>query len=191
MALAPVAASAQYVLTVEQVGANVVATGSGTIDTTDLSDVNSHNLYGSVFSYGSAESLIFTGSTMGGGDYNGLTGANVFTTDLGNLFYATASSGDGVGIATPGRYGTILLLPDGYVSGALLSSASTWDDATIASIGLLDGTYVWTWGSGADAGSFTLDVGAQVPEPASVAVFALGLAGLAAMRRRAAGARAD
>lgn len=183
--LAPMAASANYVLSVDQVGANVVATGSGTIDTTDLTDFSAHDLGSSAISLGSSASVLFTGSNSAGGDYSGLFGPNDFTADLNSTFAASDGSGDGVGIVTGSEYGfSFLALPDAYVSGSLLSSTATWDNATFASIGLLTGTYVWTWGSGADAGSFTLDIGTPVPEPASLAMLGSSMAGLVALRRR-------
>jgi hypothetical protein len=41
------------------------------------------------------------------------------------------------------------------------------------------GTYVWTWGSGANADSFTLDIEATaVPEPSGLLLFGGGLAAL-------------
>jgi hypothetical protein len=47
------------------------------------------------------------------------------------------------------------------------------------------GTYVWTWGSGADADSFTLIIStAAAPEPGSLALLGAGLAGFAFLRRR-------
>jgi len=39
-----------------------------------------------------------------------------------------------------------------------LSSSSTYNGATIASLGMTPGTYTWTWGSGVDADSLTLNV---------------------------------
>jgi hypothetical protein len=50
-------------------------------------------------------------------------------------------------------------------------------NATFASLGLTPGTYIWTWGSGADQ-SFTLEIIGQTPLPAALPLFASGLAGL-------------
>jgi hypothetical protein len=62
-----------------------------------------------------------------------------------------------------------LIVPIGYVSGSALSDTSTYDNATFNSLGVTPGTYVWTWGSGANADSFTLNIGAAVvPEPSSL-----------------------
>ena len=43
----------------------------------------------------------------------------------------------------------------GYVSGAALSNSTTYNNVTFASLGVTPGTYVWTWGTGANQ-NFTL-----------------------------------
>jgi hypothetical protein len=61
--------------------------------------------------------------------------------------------------------------------------------ATFASLGVTPGTYVWAWGSAATADSLTLQIGpAAVPEPVSLSLLAVGVAGLAVRhwRRRTA-----
>ena len=83
-------------------------------------------------------------------------------------------------------------MPEGYVSGSALSDSSTYDFASLASLDVTPGVYTWTWGSGADADSFTLIAG-NVPEPSTWAMMLLGLAGLGyagyrASRRTAAAA---
>jgi hypothetical protein len=82
--------------------------------------------------------------------------------------------------------GNRLFVSPDYVSGTPLgTSTDTFTDSTFASLGVTPGTYVWTWGTGADADSLTMNIGG-VPEPATWAMLILGVAmvGLTARRRR-------
>jgi hypothetical protein len=181
-------AEAGYVVTILEQGNNVVGTGSGSLDLTDLGLVSSG---GSAFAAAVEADieLIQTGPTISGGEdaYAGYSGPSNFGGG-GSLFYATSGSGDFVGIESP-QAGTPLLVPEVYQSGAALSSTSTWDNSTLASLGLTPGTYVYSWGSGEHADSFTVQIGpaaTATPEPASLTLVGLGVAGIAgyAWRRR-------
>jgi hypothetical protein len=44
------------------------------------------------------------------------------------------------------------------VSGAPLSEFSVYSDATFASLGMIPGFYVWSWGAGAHADTFTIHI---------------------------------
>ena len=67
-------------------------------------------------------------------------------------------------------------MPQYYVSGSVLSASDTWSGQTFASLGLTPGTYTWTWGSGADADFFTMNIeGSAVPEPSSLLLASSGL----------------
>ena len=154
-------AQAGYIVTLEQVGSNVVATGSGTIDLAGLSlntspfaDAGMNPMHG----------VIRTGPTSGAqiDIYTLVTGPTSFGSGGGN-FFIPASSGSGDMVAISGIDDT-LNVPHGYVSGSALADSSTYNNQTFGSLGVTPGQYRWTWGSGAD--SFTLDIGvAAVPAP--------------------------
>jgi hypothetical protein len=149
-------AQATYIVTLEQVGSNVVATGSGAID-----------LSGLIFQFDVSPSSsvlvpnigqIFTGQPGSPADfYTGLTGPTTFGS--GSATFTSSGSGDFVGIIGDFRsVETLIIVPGGYVSG-VLSDSATYNNATFSSLGVTPGTYVWTWGTGPDQ-KFTLKIGA-------------------------------
>jgi PEP-CTERM motif len=181
-------ARAGYVVDLTQVGGDVVASGSGAIDPTGLSFVESINESSFINPSGA---LIYSGPVFPNLSeedfYLGITGPKSFGS--GGTSFPSSGSGDLVGIDN----GTALFVPTGYVSGNPLLGATTYDGATLASLGATPGTYKWTWGSGANQ-NFTLVVGAgAIPEPSTWAMMLIGFAGLGLMgyqsarRRRAAG----
>jgi len=130
-----------FTITIEQVGPNVVATGTGAINLAGLSFFNP----GSV---GTASVWPVTGrismSSMSGGNadtYIGFTGPSSF--GGGDVALANFSSGDVFAFDLDAMF-----LPSGYVSGNPLSDMAIYFTATVASLGLTPGTYVWTWGTG-------------------------------------------
>ena len=163
-------ARASYIVTFSEVGLNVVANGSGSIDTTGLTPAGSFfDPTGFIIPANALE--ITQPENTGGQEWSGITGPTSFGS--GGQTNASSGSGDVVGVAGAG--GAVLGLPSGYVSGAPLSSTSTWDNATFASLGLTPGTYVWTWTGGTDDDSYEVVIGA-VPEPSPLLLTALGLA---------------
>ena len=180
-----VPAQAAYVVTLEQVGANVVATGSGSLDTVALTPPPVGSIQGlfgiSLFpSTGSIE------LTNVGGEvsiFSGISGPGSFGSVPGHFIFASSAT-NGVSVGIWGG----LVVPVGYVSGTPLgTSILTFDNTTLAALGVIGGTYEWTWGTGgADADSFTLEIGtvtSAVPEPMSAALLGVGLLGIAAARR--------
>jgi VPDSG-CTERM motif len=168
-----------FTITIEQVGPNVVATGTGAINLAGLSFFNP----GSV---GTASVWPVTGrismSSMSGGNadtYIGFTGPSSF--GGGDVALANFSSGDVFAFDLDAMF-----LPSGYVSGNPLSDMAIYFTATVASLGLTPGTYVWTWGTGLENQNVTLQIGpAGVPDGGTtVSLLGCALLGLAALRRK-------
>ena len=162
-------AQAGYIVTLQQVGSNVVANGSGAIDLSGLGFLGT-------FTGGSAigpdEPLIDTGTTSIIDEYSGFSGPTSFGS--GTITDASSESGDFVGIQ-----GGFLFVPTGYLSGTALSDSSTYTGQTFSTLGVTPGTYEWTWGSGANQ-NFTLEAGvAAVPDSGStLGLLFLSLVGL-------------
>ncbi|MFL6464155.1 MAG: VPDSG-CTERM sorting domain-containing protein [Bryobacteraceae bacterium] len=172
-----------FTMTLEQIGSNVVANGSGAFNLSGLTGAG--KIDGG--SSGVRASIGFIGIHPVGGllpSYSGFTGPTSFGSS-GHLFLADASNGNSVAIS--GLKG-ILVVPVGYVSGNPLLNTMTFNNATLASLGVTPGIYVWMWGDGANQ-NFTLQIGPlpgpSVPDGGStVSLLGFGLLGLAALRRK-------
>jgi len=179
------AANASVIMTLEQVGPNVVATGNGTVDTTDLTLFLRNSPTRPFIE--PAFAILFQCATCVADVYDGLLGPDNF--GPGKSTDASTSTGDMLGLL--GING-IIFVPLGYMSGTQLSSTGTWDNTTLADLGVTPGSYAWTWGSGAHADSLKLFAGVPVPEPAPALLLTLGSAGtglLATRRQRLRGHR--
>ena len=156
-------AQAGYIVTLQQVGPDVVATGSGAIDLHGLTISRSffqdpgikpfgHILVGPAFiATGPASSSVHP-------YFGAITGPGIFGSSA-NVTLASSGSGDMVGISVRPdvNFQTMLSVPRGYVSGTALSDMATYSGKTFASLGVTPGTYVWTWGTGANQ-NFTLKI---------------------------------
>lgn len=170
--LAPAAANATpYVVKLKQQGTNVVAIGSGALDLTGLSrlyegDETNSSMHPNGGFLGSSATSV--------DDYSGFTGPANFGSGGASLW--SSASGDNVGILAAGypviNFPPVLFVPHGYSSGTALFGSLTWLNASFAGLGVTPGTYVWTWGTGAEQ-SYTLRI--AVPEPATLAMFGFGL----------------
>ena len=182
----PSQAHAAYIAVITQVGPDVVVTGAGAINLAGLTyRPPQSGPIDQASAYMSAHGGLLEIGPLSLTDvrkYSGISGPTAFGT--GHTFYPTTGSGDLVDIV--GSFAIpILDVPLNYVSGGPLNATDTYANRTLASMGLTLGTYVWTWGSGPTADSYTLTISASsVPEPASAGLIAVAGVGLLARRRK-------
>ena len=150
---------AGFIVNLTETGGNVVATGSGTLNITALALDSGGGNFSPVLVPNGGEALF--GLPHSDIDlYDTPVGPASFGS--GGPFAADSGTGDFVGILPISSSPNIDLLavPRNYVSGSMLQSSATWSGSTFASLGLTPGTYTWTWGTGADADFFTINIGA-------------------------------
>lgn len=175
--LMPVAAQAAITINVVEVGANVVATGSGSFTSPGVPNGGLANYS---ITINASRGAVLVGAQIPTNRYYILTPVRTFGTQS-SFYFPVASAGDAFGVY--GQDGA-LFLPAGYVSGQSLSGSATYGNQTLASMGLSVGTYVFS--SGTD--TVTINIGANagaVPEPVSWAMMIVGMGMVGFAVRRA------
>src|SRR5262249_8749074 len=172
-------ARAGLTFTLQEVGPDVVMTGSGTVNTAGFNNLSTWIAAANLIPQ-SAQFIVGGPGVQSGTSYSPISGPSTIGTSLG--VDATSGTGDGFGL---GGQAELLFLPDNYVSGSQLSGTATYAGQTLVSLGVTpEKTYTWTWGSGANADSAVLQVGpTAVPGPSSLVLLVAGLPALAAAAR--------
>lgn len=168
VALLAVSAQAAYTVTVYESGTDVIASGSGSLKLTAWTKPDGTNAQRAstypIGGYLQTGPISFTATDY----YLGIQAAPNQSSGLGNggvVIQATSGTGASVGISGAGG---MLSVPTGYVSESQLTSSATWANQTIAGLAMEPGTYVWTWGNGGTADSFTVIIqGAAAPVAAN------------------------
>jgi hypothetical protein len=192
------ATSAAVVIDIDEVGDDVVATASGTINTAGFDSLDSAS---------PGPFLAGTGFdpdwTCGIGVGTGSSVDVYVEADLGNTSVCSTgarfpafggSTGDYVGVIAAADGPDVIYVQPGYVSGSPIEAQSTWSNSSLTSLGLVPGVYVFTWGSGADEDTLTVRIGqSSAPgpqQPRSVpTMHAIGLGLLALALLTVAGVR--
>lgn len=169
-------ARAALTINIQQVGLDVVATSSGSLNLGGLGLVTANGSTSSAFLFPSG-GYISMGTPGASSVYNGFTTAG--SLGSGGFTVASSTSGD---LTAPDKADGYLFLPHGYVSGTALSGTTSWNNKSFVDLGLTAGSSLtFSWASD----SITVNVVTPVPEPAVAMLpgFA-ALCGFAIYRRR-------
>jgi hypothetical protein len=180
-------AQGAVVVNAVETGGNVVFTGTGSLSTLAWTQQGAS----ADFAFINPAKILLIGVTPAVNSFRFRDPVNfVGPTDFGSDQQTFADSGTGG--SSGGGFGDIfglffdskqLVVPGGYVQGTALSGTSTYNNLTFAALGMNTGSYTWSWGSGNQADSLTLNVGA-VPVPAAVWLFGTALIGLVGFSKR-------
>jgi hypothetical protein len=163
-------ANAGLIFTVAEVGSDVVITGSGSFDLTGTTLVGDHAFSG----FMNSSQALAVGNQGSWDGYTGFT-SNSGAFGTGSFVDGSVDSGDVFGL-DPLQLGGVVFLPTSYVSGDALSGSTTLVGHSFASLGLNTGTYQYA------TTHDTITIQVSVPEPSTLAIFALGMIGLASRR---------
>jgi hypothetical protein len=147
-------------ITVKEVGGDVVFSGTGTANVTDLSASGTTSLGGFQIKPNDGI-LVYTVFNPTYNQYFGITGPTSF---------GAGGNTGGPSTGTIPINNSVVVIPSTsaiyFTQGGTnsCSGTMTFDDTTISALGMTEGVYVWTWGSGGNADSLTLQIG-ELPTP--------------------------
>lgn len=165
-------AHSAVVIDVQQVGSDVIATTSGSLNLDGL--VSFGDNFG-VPRFRSDSAIFYT--SFGPADVYGLVAG---PSNFGAGFITILGDGSG---STFGIAPNVVSVPEGYISHGSLFATTTFKSLTFANLGLNLGTYVFKTPSD----TITVNIGstiAAVPEPATWIMMMLGMGGIGFTMRR-------
>jgi len=138
-------ASAPMTVTISESGSNVVMSASGTVDLSGLTLVSS-----SVGPFGNGglginnATFVCGASGSSGSSYSGFTSVPS-NFGSGSGLPHSSGSGQAFGVIMDMAPPYLLIVPTGYTSGANISSTQTFNNTSLSTLGLTNGTYTYTW----------------------------------------------
>jgi hypothetical protein len=173
--------AAAVVININQSGDNVVATITGSINSLAGATLSQANGFVVSYNYVRGSDGTFattpTGGTSSYNKYNVSTVPSAFGT--GSAVLASSSTAN-VDFSIRTSPSPELFIASSYALGTAMTGTLTWNNKTIASMGLTEGTYVWGW----TGDSVTINISTEaIPEPSSALLGLLGTAFLFRRRR--------
>lgn len=172
LGIATPSSQAAVIINAVETGGNVVITSSGTINLAGLQHFSNGSTSGGLVS--PSTGYLITGYT------NALIRLYRFHTGPtsfgpGGVTHDTTSIGETFGLSNSAEW---LYLAQSVVDTGVVNSSSIYNGQTLASMGITEGTYVWTW----SADSITFNA---IPEPGACGLLlaGAGIAGFMARRR--------
>lgn len=142
---------------IQEVGGNVVWTSTGTLNVAGLTYASTQT--GGV-GFDATNAIFGSGLSASADLYSGAISKPASFGTGG----AGAASASGSYLSIQGAPTVSLWVPAGYTSGTAISNTTTYT-GSFASLGLTPGTYTYSWGSGGNADSMTLTIGAPPVTP--------------------------
>jgi hypothetical protein len=154
----PTIPAPNYYVRVFEDGPNVVMSGSGVIDYTNLFQFVNLQAIDSYVYPGSRQILIGSDSNVSElnryDPISGITFTSPVSFGSGPQIFGDTSTGSPFGVGG----NSFILLPSTYTSGSFMTGSTIYNGKTISSLGLTPGSYDWTWGSGSTFYKFTLEI---------------------------------